>query len=149
MRERAEPSGPGFVGLRLFAVAAVAIVVGCSPPPPTPTATVSDVLVEIARNPETDIPMGRRITGTVQLADPGTPAASDPYPRVEALIWQGESTSRGACEHPFPDGIEAGEVYEFEIICRGRGSDLSFVFLSGGERDRTYPCDGCERRPIL
>jgi len=148
MRERAEPYGAA-IGLRLLAVAAVALVVGCSPPPPNPTATVSDVQVEIAMNPETGNPMGRRITGSLQLADPGTPAASDPYPRIEALIWRGETASRRTCEHTFPDGIGTGESYEFEIICSAPGNDLSFVVRSGGERDRTYPCDGCEGRPIL
>ena len=70
MRERAEPYGAGF-GLRLLAAAAVTGLVGCSQPPPNPTATVSDIQVEIATNPETGNPMGRRITGSVQLADPG------------------------------------------------------------------------------
>ena len=147
MRERAEPDG-AVIGLRLL-VAAVATMVGCSPPPPNPTATVSEVQTEIAMNPETGNPMGRRITGSLQLADPGTPAASDPYPRIEALIWRGETASRRTCEHTFPDGIATGETYEFEIICSAPGNDLSFVVRSGGERDRTYPCDGCERRPIL
>ena len=84
--------------------------------PPTPTVTVSDVQVEIATNPETGNPMGRRITGLLQLADPGTPAA-DPSPRIAALIWRGETASRRTCEHEFPDGITPGESYEFEIIC--------------------------------
>ena len=148
MRERAVPYGAG-LGLRLLAAATVAAVAGCSPPLPTPTATVSDVQVEIATNPETGNPMGRRITGSLRLADPGTPAASDPYPRIAALIWRGETASRRTCEHTFPEGIEAGEVYEFEIICSAPGNDMSFVFRSGGDRDRTYPCDGCERRPLL
>ncbi len=148
MRQRAEPYGAG-LGLRLLAVAAMVTVVGCSAPPPNPTATVSDVQVEIAINEETGNPMGRRITGSVQLADPGTPAASDPYPRVAVLIWRGETASRRTCEHNFPDGITSGEAHEFEIICSAPGNDLSFVVRSGGERDRTYPCDGCERRPIL
>lgn len=147
MRQRAESYGAG-LGLRLLAVAALATVVGCSPPPPTPTVTVSDVQVEIATNPETGNPMGRRITGSLQLADPGTPAA-DPSPRIAALVWRGETASRRTCEHEFPDGITPGESYEFEIICSAPGNDLSFVFRAGGERDRTYPCDGCERRPIL
>lgn len=148
MQERAEPDGAG-TGLRLLAVAAVATLVGCSPPPPNPTASVSDVQVEIATNPETGNPMGRRITGSLQLADPGTPAASDPFPRIQALVWRGETASRRTCEHTFPDGIATGETYEFEIICSAPGNDLSFVVRSGGDRDRTYPCDGCERRPIL
>jgi hypothetical protein len=148
MQERAAPHGAG-TGLRLLAVAAVATMVGCSPPPPNPTASVSDVQVEIATNPETGNPMGRRITGSLQLADPGTPAASDPFPRIQALVWRGETASRRTCEHTFPDGIATGETYEFEIICSAPGNDLSFVVRSGGDRDRTYPCDGCERRPIL
>ena len=110
---------------------------------------MSDVQLSIATNPETGTPMGRSITGSVQLADPGTPAESDPYPRIEALIWRGESRSRRTCEHTFPDGLVAGEVYEFEIICSAPGNDMSFIVRSGGERDRTYPCDGCERRPLL
>lgn len=148
MQERAVPHGAE-TGLRLLAVAAVATMVGCSPPPPNPTASVSDVQVEIATNPETGNPMGRRITGSLQLADPGTPAATDPFPRIQALVWRGETASRRTCEHTFPDGIATGETYEFEIICSAPGNDLSFVVRSGGERDRTYPCDGCERRPIL
>ena len=148
MQERAVPHGAE-TGLRLLAVAAVATMVGCSPPPPNPTASVSDVQVEIATNPETGNPMGRRITGSRQLADPGTPAASDPFPRIQALVWRGETASRRTCEHTFPDGIATGETYEFEIICSAPGNDLSFVVRSGGDRDRTYPCDGCERRPIL
>lgn len=148
MQERAVPHGAE-TGLRLLAVAAVATMVGCSPPPPNPTASVSDVQVEIATNPETGNPMGRRITGSLQLADPGTPAASDPFPRIQALVWRGETASRRTCEHTFPDGIATGETYEFEIICSAPGNDLSFVVRSGGDRDRTYPCDGCERRPIL
>lgn len=147
MREQAEPSRSG-PGLRLLAAAA-ALAAGCSPPPPNPTATVGDVHVEIAMNPETGNPMGRRITGTLSLADPGTPAASDPHPRVAVLIWRGETASRRTCEHEFPDGIMPGETHDFEIICSAPGNDLSFVVRSGGERDRTYPCDGCERRPIL
>jgi len=148
MQERAVPHGAE-TGLRLLAVAAVATMVGCSPPPPNPTASVSEVQVEIATNPETGNPMGRRITGSLQLADPGTPAASDPFPRIQALVWRGETASRRTCEHTFPDGIATGETYEFEIICSAPGNDLSFVVRSGGDRDRTYPCDGCERRPIL
>ena len=149
MRERAEPHGTGF-GLRLPAAAvALAAAIGCAPPPPNPTATVSEVHVSIATNPETGNPMGRSITGSLQIEEPGTPAASDPHPRIEALIWRGESRSRRTCEHTFPDGIAAGEAYEFEIICSAPGDDLSFVVRSGGERDRTYPCDGCERRPML
>jgi hypothetical protein len=148
MRDRAESYGAG-LGLHLLAVASVAMVVGCSSPPPNPTATVGDIHVEIATNPETGNPMGRRITGSVQLAEPGTPAVSDPYPRIEALIWRGETASRRTCEHTFPDGIAGGEAYEFEIICSAPGNDLSFIVRSGGERDRTYPCDGCERRPLL
>ncbi|MYD86123.1 MAG: hypothetical protein F4018_13365 [Acidobacteria bacterium] len=148
MQERAVPHGAE-TGLRLLAVAAVATMVGCSPPPPNPTASVSDVQVEIATNPETGNPMGRRITGSLQLADPGTPAASDPFPRIQALVWRGETASRRTCEHTFPDGIATGETHEFEIICSAPGNDLSFVVRSGGDRDRTYPCDGCERRPIL
>lgn len=148
MREQAEPSRSG-LGLRLIAAAAAALAAGCAPPPPNPTATVSDVQVEIAMNPETGNPMGRRITGSLQLADPGTPAAADPHPRVSALIWRGETASRRTCEHEFPEGIMPGETYDFEIICSAPGNDLSFVVRSGGERDRTYPCDGCERRPIL
>lgn len=148
MREQAEPSRSG-LSLRLAAAAAAALAAGCAPPPPNPTATVSDVQVEIAMNPETGNPMGRRITGSLQLADPGTPAAADPHPRVSALIWRGETASRRTCEHEFPEGIMPGETYDFEIICSAPGNDLSFVVRSGGERDRTYPCDGCERRPIL
>ena len=148
MRDREEQPDPG-LGLRLLAVAVVTLSVACSPPPPNPTATVSDVQVEIAMNPETGNPMGRRITGSLQLADPGTPATDEPYPRIEVLIWRGETASRRTCEHTFPDGIMTGESYEFEIICSAPGNDLSFVVRSGGERDRTYPCDGCERRPIL
>ena len=93
--------------------------------------------------------MGRSITGSVQLAEPGTPGGSEPYPRIEALVWRGESLSRRTCEDVFPDGLAAGEAYEFEILCNARGNDLSFIVRSGGERDRTFPCDGCERRPLL
>ena len=148
MRKRARPCRTGS-GLCMLAVAAVTAGVGCSPPLPNPVATVTDVSVEIAMNPETGNPMGRRITGSLQLADPGTPATSDPYPRIEVLVWRGETASRRTCEHTFPDGIATGETYEFEIICSAPGNDLSFVVRSGGERDRTYPCDGCERRPLL
>lgn len=149
MRVPAEPQAARW-GLGLLAAAAAGVIVaGCSPPPPNPTATVSDVDTGIATNPETGNPMGRRITGSLQLAEPGTPATDEPHPRIQALIWRGETASRRTCEHTFPDGIASGETHEFEIICSAPGNDLSFVVRSGGERDRTYPCDGCERRPLL